>query len=121
MCSAACRCAHTRPPARSTASAAARTCAGSIGPSAGVAVERGQFGCRGGAGGQGGDDRQGFLAHGQVRASWFAGDGGVAPDADQVVDELEREADLAAEGVHRVDGLGLGVGVEGAEGAGGAE
>src|SRR5207302_8018082 len=44
------------------------------GQRAGGAVERGQDVGVGGAGGEGGDHRQGFLAGGQVRAGGFAGD-----------------------------------------------
>ena len=72
-------------------------------------VEAGQFAGGGFAGGQGGHYGQALLAVAQVGMDGFAGDRRVSPDAQQIVDELESQAEAFPESVEVVDpALGAG-------------
>jgi len=84
-------------------------------------VERGEPVAGGGAAGQGRDDGQALLPRAEVRADGLAGDGGVAPDAQQVVDELEGEPEAPSELPQGVDPFGLGTRRECAQRAGRGE
>jgi hypothetical protein len=55
---------------------------------------------------QRGDDGQRLLTGLEIGVDRFAGDPGVTPDAQDVVDQLEGQADLAAEDLQRADGGG---------------
>ena len=87
--------AHSRPPACSTSSAAAQQVVLAQRRRAGRAARPAPGRPR--AAGQRGDDRQRLLPGPQVGAHRLAGHLGRAPDAEQVVGELEGQADVGAE------------------------